>query len=183
MALANLDEIYRDDAILDHRRNPRNPARLADADIIADGVNPFCGDEIHLQIRLDAGGRAVAIGFQGEGCSINQAAGSMLSEAVKGRTPPEMLALADEFRRMLQSPNPPARRNAEIAGRRPGKPIQSARVPGENQMRPAGVVDAGGWGGGDVIRPPQNRLRTSPPSYKLPATFGEIPSNQARLRT
>ena len=108
MALANLDEIYRDDAILDHRRNPRNPARLADADIIADGVNPFCGDEIHLQIRLDAGGRAVAVGFQGEGCSINQAAGSMLSEAVKGRTPPEMLALADEFRRMLQSPNPPA---------------------------------------------------------------------------
>ena len=108
MALANLDEIYRDDAILDHRRNPRNPARLADADIIADGVNPFCGDEIHLQIRLDAGGRAIAVGFQGEGCSINQAAGSMLSEAVKGKTPPEMLALADEFRRMLQSPNPPA---------------------------------------------------------------------------
>lgn len=108
MALANLDEIYRDDAILDHRRNPRNPARLADADIIADSVNPFCGDEIHLQIRLDAGGRAIAVGFQGEGCSINQAAGSMLSEAVKGRTPPEMLALADEFRRMLQSPTPPA---------------------------------------------------------------------------
>lgn len=116
MARANLDEIYRDDAILDHRRNPRNPARLADADIIADGVNPFCGDEIHLQIRLDAAGRAAAVGFQGEGCSINQAAGSMLSEAVKGRTPPEMLSLADEFRRMLQSPNAPSAATLESLG-------------------------------------------------------------------
>lgn len=116
MALANLDEIYRDDAILDHRRNPRNPARLADADIIADGVNPFCGDEIHLQIRLDAVGRASAVGFQGEGCSINQAAGSMLSEAVKGKTPPEMLSLADEFRRMLQSPNAPSAATLELLG-------------------------------------------------------------------
>ena len=107
MAPANLDEIYRDDAILDHRRRPRNPARLSDADIIADGVNPFCGDEIHLQIRLDAAGRAVAVGFQGEGCSINQATGSMLSEAIKGKTPPEMTALADKFRDMLQSPTPP----------------------------------------------------------------------------
>lgn len=116
MARANLDEIYRDDAILDHRRNPRNAARLADADIIADGVNPFCGDEIHLQIRLDAVGRAIAVGFQGEGCSINQAAGSMLSEAVKGRTPPEMLSLADEFRRMLQSPNAPSAATLESLG-------------------------------------------------------------------
>lgn len=116
MALANLDEIYRDDAILDHRRNPRNPARLADADIIADGVNPFCGDEIHLQIRLDADKRAAAVGFQGEGCSINQAAGSMLSEAVKGRTPPEMLSLAAEFRRMLQSPNAPSAAALESLG-------------------------------------------------------------------
>ena len=116
MARANLDEIYRDDAILDHRRNPRNPARLADADIIADGVNPFCGDEIHLQIRLDAAGRAAAVGFQGEGCSINQAAGSMLSEAVKGRTPPEMLSLAAEFRRMLQSPKAPSAATLESLG-------------------------------------------------------------------
>ena len=116
MALANLDEIYRDDAILDHRRNPRNATRLADADIIADGVNPFCGDEIHLQIRLDERGRAIAVGFQGEGCSINQAAGSMLSEAVKGRTPPEMLALSDEFRRMLQSPTPPAAETLKTLG-------------------------------------------------------------------
>ena len=57
-APTNLDEIYRDDAILDHRRNPRNPRRLDDADIAIDGVNPFCGDEIHLQINYGAATRA-----------------------------------------------------------------------------------------------------------------------------
>ncbi|MXX52986.1 MAG: SUF system NifU family Fe-S cluster assembly protein, partial [Dehalococcoidia bacterium] len=65
MALGNLDEIYRDDVILDHRRNPRNPVRLNEPDIVADGVNPFCGDEIHLQIRLDYEGRVSEVGFQG----------------------------------------------------------------------------------------------------------------------
>ena len=106
MALGNLDEIYRDDVILDHRRNPRNPARLNDPDIVADGVNPFCGDEIHLQIRLDSEGRVSEVGFQGEGCSINQATGSMLSEAIKGLTLGEASTLSDQFHEMMQGSEP-----------------------------------------------------------------------------
>ena len=106
MALGNLDEIYRDDVILDHRRNPRNPTRLNGPDIVADGVNPFCGDEIHLQIRLDSEGRVSEVGFQGEGCSINQATGSMLSEAIKGLTIGEAAGLSDRFHRMMQGPEP-----------------------------------------------------------------------------
>ena len=106
MALGNLDEIYRDDLILDHRRHPRNPRYVPDADIVADGVNPFCGDEIHLQIRLDEQSRVSQVGFQGEGCSINQATGSMLSEAIKGLTLTEAGALSDSFHRMMQGPDP-----------------------------------------------------------------------------
>ena len=106
MALGNLDEIYRDDVILDHRRNPRNPDRLDDADIVMDGVNPFCGDEIHLQIKLDSDSRVARVGFQGEGCSINQATGSMLSEAIKGLTLPEAAGLSDRFHTMMQGSEP-----------------------------------------------------------------------------
>ena len=106
MALGSLDEIYRDDVILDHRRNPRNPARLSDPDIVADGVNPFCGDEIHLQVRLDPNGRVSEVGFQGEGCSINQATGSMLSEAIKGLTLSEAAGLSDRFHAMMQGSDP-----------------------------------------------------------------------------
>ena len=114
MALRNLDEIYRDDLILDHRRNPRNPVRLNDPDIVADGVNPFCGDEIHLQIRLDAGGRVSEVGFQGEGCSINQATGSMLSEAIKGLTLSEAAGLSDRFHRMMQGSEPTPEQLADL---------------------------------------------------------------------
>ena len=106
MALGNLDGIYRDDLILDHRRHPRNPCHLSDADIVADGVNPFCGDEIHLQIVLDDQSRVSQVGFQGEGCSINQATGSMLSEAIKGLTLAEAEELSGSFHRMMQGPDP-----------------------------------------------------------------------------
>ncbi len=106
MALGNLDEIYRDDLILEHRRHPRNPDFISDADVIVDGVNPFCGDEIHLQIMLDDQSRVSQVGFQGEGCSINQATGSMLSEAIKGLTLSEAEVLSDTFHRMMQGPNP-----------------------------------------------------------------------------
>ena len=106
MALSNLDEVYRDDLILDHRRYPRNPCRLVDADLVVDGVNPFCGDEIHLQIRLDEESRVSQVGFQGEGCSINQATGSMLSEAIKALTLPEAEVLSERFHRMMQGPEP-----------------------------------------------------------------------------
>lgn len=114
MALGSLDHIYRDDVILDHRRNPRNPGRLDDADIAMDGVNPFCGDEIHLQIKLDSDCRVARVGFQGEGCSINQATGSMLSEAVKGLTLDEAAGLSDRFHRMMQGPDPSPEQLADL---------------------------------------------------------------------
>ena len=101
MALDRLDELYRD-AILDHRRNPRNSAAIESPDIVGDAINPFCGDEIHLQIKLDEYRRIAKIGLQGEGCSINLAAGSMLTEAVSGKTTTEATALTELFRRMMQ---------------------------------------------------------------------------------
>lgn len=111
----NLDEIYRDDVILDHRRNPRNPLKLDAADIVADGVNPFCGDEIHFQIRLDGESRVSEVGFQGVGCSINQATGSMISEAIKGMTLDEAVGLSERFHLMMEGP-PPSDEETEALG-------------------------------------------------------------------
>ena len=99
--LPQLDDLYRD-AILDHRRNPRNSARLDNVHITGDSVNPFCGDETHLQMELDAEGRIRRVGLQSEGCSINHAAGSMLTQAVMGKTISEIGGLIATFRRMMQ---------------------------------------------------------------------------------
>ena len=104
-----LDELYRDEVILDHRRNPRNPDTLDDADITADGVNPFCGDEIHLQIKVDDQGRVSQVGFQGAGCFINRATGSLISEAIVGKTLDEVEEESDVFRQMVSDPTEPTR--------------------------------------------------------------------------
>ncbi len=100
MALDDLDGLYRD-AILDHCRNPRNRDRVEDPDISADGVNPFCGDEIYLQVALDSEGRIARIGLQAVGCAINQASGSILTEAVRGRTISEAVSTSETFRSMM----------------------------------------------------------------------------------
>ena len=104
-----LDKVYRDEVILDHSRNPRNSNVVPDADITGDGVNSFCGDEIHLQISLDDQGRVSQVGFQGVGCSINRASGSMLSDAVEGMTLPDVVAVSDGFREMLRGDDEPLR--------------------------------------------------------------------------
>jgi len=105
MGIDELDDLY-SEAILDHRRHPRNRDLLQDADITADGVNPFCGDEIHLQIRLDERGRIARVGLQAAGCAINQAAGSMLTEAIESKTLEEIDVLADAFNEMMRGEAP-----------------------------------------------------------------------------
>jgi nitrogen fixation NifU-like protein len=103
MAIEELDDLYRD-VILDHCRNPRNRPRLEAPDIEARAVNPFCGDEIDLQIRLDERGRVARVGLQSAGCSINQASGSLLSEAIAGKTLAELEALSATFTAMMRGP-------------------------------------------------------------------------------
>ena len=111
MGLAELDGIY-DGLILDHCRNPRNPGGLNAADIAADGVNPFCGDEVHLEIGLDDEGRVGRVGVRVEGCSINRATGSMLSEAVMGKTLADVAELSSAFGSMMREADSPGGRQA-----------------------------------------------------------------------
>ena len=95
----SLEELYRE-VILDHYRNPRNRAALDAADAKADGVNPLCGDEIHLEIAFD-GDVVTAVSITGQGCSISQSSASMMSEAIKGKSRAEIARLNDRFRAMM----------------------------------------------------------------------------------
>ena len=113
MVINELDDLYRE-AILDHSRNPRNSDEVKDADITGDAVNPFCGDEIHLQIRLNDGGRVEHIGLQGVGCSINQATGSMITKAVKGKTLEEIETVSTLFKNMMRGHSPTEEEVAEL---------------------------------------------------------------------
>ena len=102
----SIDELYHD-AILDHRRNPRNQAVLESPDASARAVNPFCGDEVDIQIAF-SNGRVSDVGVQAVGCSINQSTASMLSEAVVGKTNEEIRRLATAFEGIMDGVSPSA---------------------------------------------------------------------------
>ena len=100
MGPSDLDELY-DVRILDHSREPRHAERIDAPDAEASAVNPFCGDEAHIQLTLGEG-RVVSIGVQSVGCSINRASASMLSEAVSGRSREEAIEVDRRFRQLMQ---------------------------------------------------------------------------------
>ena len=100
----DLDDLYRD-PILDHCRHPRNHDQLESPDISGRAVNPFCGDEVDLQVVVDSG-RISHVGVQAAGCSINQASASMLSEALAGKTVEDVQELSGLFRRVMGGSEP-----------------------------------------------------------------------------
>ncbi|HEX9474529.1 MAG TPA: SUF system NifU family Fe-S cluster assembly protein [Steroidobacteraceae bacterium] len=98
----DIRDLYRD-VILDHNRSPRNFGRLEPADAEALGHNPVCGDSLSLTLRL-ADDRLSAIRFNGQGCAISVASASMMSEAVSGKSLPEVEALYREVHALLTEP-------------------------------------------------------------------------------
>lgn len=94
-----LDDLYRE-IILEHFRSPRNKGHLDSPDVFAEGVNPLCGDEVRLGLALD-GDRVEDVRIDGHGCSISQASGSMMTEAIKGKTLAEAERVAQAFKAMM----------------------------------------------------------------------------------
>jgi len=110
-----VDSIYRDQ-ILDHYRNPRNRGTLEHPDRTAFDSNPLCGDEIRVDLRLN-GDVVEEMRFTGRGCAISQAATSMLSEEVVGRTLDEVKALTrQDVLDLLGIPLTPVRLKCALLG-------------------------------------------------------------------
>jgi nitrogen fixation NifU-like protein len=94
--VSEFDQLYRE-VILDHYRNPRGHGLLDPHDAQAEGQNPLCGDEVTLSVRFRDDGETIdEVGFEGRGCAISQAATSMLTELVQGRTADDVAALPKE---------------------------------------------------------------------------------------
>jgi nitrogen fixation protein NifU and related proteins len=89
-----MDDFYRD-YILDHYRNPRNFGHLEHYDAEAEDLNPLCGDQIRMELRLKDG-VVSDLKFSGKGCAISQASASMLTETVKGMKLSEVATLSKD---------------------------------------------------------------------------------------
>ena len=89
--------------IMDHYRKPRNREQVLDPSLEAEEFNPFCGDRISLQLSLDDQGRVSLVCTHSEGCSIIQATASMMGEALRGKSLPELEDLSRRFHAMMRS--------------------------------------------------------------------------------
>ena len=97
-----LDGLY-GDAVMDHYRNPRNRESLTDSDVEAEEFNPFCGDRAILQLKLDGYDKVTGVSANAEGCSIIQAATSMLSGLLRGKSLGEVEELGERFRDAMKN--------------------------------------------------------------------------------
>ncbi|HEX5498346.1 MAG TPA: SUF system NifU family Fe-S cluster assembly protein [Thermomicrobiales bacterium] len=110
-----MDSLYRE-VILDHNKNPRNKGTLEPADFSYEDVNPLCGDEIRIDLRVEDG-RVSDIKFSGRGCAISQAAASILTEMVANQPLDEVKALTkDDLLDELGVPISPARLKCALLG-------------------------------------------------------------------
>lgn len=87
-----LGDLYQE-LILDHQKHPHNFGDLPDANRRADGNNPLCGDQIHVDLQVDAQNRVLEVRFRGTGCAISRASASLMTDAVRGKTRDEVEAL------------------------------------------------------------------------------------------
>jgi nitrogen fixation NifU-like protein len=91
-----MDDVYRE-YILEHYKHPHNWGELEGADLEFEDNNPLCGDELKVQLKVDADGRIEDLRFSGHGCAISQAAASMTGDEVKGMSVDELLKLDKSF--------------------------------------------------------------------------------------
>ncbi len=94
-----LSDLYRD-VILDHNRQPRNFGALEAPSARVEGFNPLCGDQLVLTVKVQDE-RIDDIRFEGQGCAISTASASLMTEAVKGKSRAEAMAMFERVHRLL----------------------------------------------------------------------------------
>ena len=90
--------------LLDHFNNPRNTTKLESPDVDLPGGNPGCGDVVRIYLKVDDGQdpqRVGEVAFEGSGCTISQAAASILMEMMNADRPPLDEILAMDFEDMV----------------------------------------------------------------------------------
>ena len=97
----DIDQLYQQ-VILDHSRERHGHGALTDPDATSHQVNPTCGDDIELGVRV-RDGRVVAMGWEGDGCSISQASISVMHDLVDGADLATVARLEKDFDVLMHS--------------------------------------------------------------------------------
>jgi len=98
---SNVESLYQE-IILDHYKHPRGKGALEGAAGESYQVNPTCGDEVTVGVRVDDTGH-VHVGYEGQGCSISQASASVMSELLDGASVSDMARAERAFVDLMHS--------------------------------------------------------------------------------
>lgn len=96
-----MEQMYQE-VILDHYKHPHHRGLREPFGAEVHHVNPTCGDEVTLRVHVD-GGDVADVSYDGQGCSISQAATSILTDQVIGLSVPEALKVVDSYSEMISS--------------------------------------------------------------------------------
>jgi len=109
--MSDLRDLYQQ-VIMDHKKNPRNFREIVDANHMAHGNNPLCGDALVVYVKLN-NGVIEDVSFQGSGCAISVASASLMTETLKGKTLEEAEKLYNNVHNALTGETA----DAELAGK------------------------------------------------------------------
>lgn len=87
--------------LTDHNLHPAHKHDLPNANLVLEGINPSCGDDIWLKLKVEEG-RIADGAFVGDGCAISQASADMMLDLIIGKSKEEAQKLADIFLRMIK---------------------------------------------------------------------------------
>lgn len=94
-------ELYRE-ILNEHNLNPVHKMDMDSPTFCLDGVNPSCGDQITLKIKMSEDGKVSDASFIGSGCAVSQASADMMADLIIGKTKEEALALGEIFDKMIK---------------------------------------------------------------------------------
>ena len=97
----DIKELYQE-IILDHGKNPRNKNICKDFNKDAKGLNPLCGDKVHIFLKLNNDKKLEDISFEGEGCAISIASASIMTEIIKGKEFNIAKKIQEDFLNMIK---------------------------------------------------------------------------------
>lgn len=92
---------FYNEILTDHNLHPGHKHDLPDANLVLEGVNPSCGDDIWLKLKVEDG-RITDGAFVGDGCAISQASADMMLDLIIGKSEEKAMKLAEIFLRMIK---------------------------------------------------------------------------------
>ena len=96
-----MNNTFYNEILTDHNLHPAHKKKLEDANLVLEGVNPSCGDDIFLKLKIKDG-KITDGAFEGDGCAISQASTDMMLDLIIGKSTEEALNLAEIFLRMIK---------------------------------------------------------------------------------